>query len=39
MRSPPTASALGIRLDMLHLIVQAAMGWTHSHLWLIQRAR
>jgi hypothetical protein len=26
---------LGIRLDMLHLIIQAAMGWTNSHLWLI----
>ena len=32
------AVPLGIRLDMLHLIIQAAMGWTHSHLWLI-RAR
>jgi hypothetical protein len=29
------AIPLGIRLDMLHLIIQAAMGWTNSHLWLI----
>jgi hypothetical protein len=29
------AMPLGIRLDMLHLIIQAAMGWTNSHLWLI----
>ena len=29
------AVPLGIRLDMLHLIIQAAMGWTNSHLWLI----
>jgi hypothetical protein len=29
------AVPLGIRLDMLHLILQAAMGWTNSHLWLI----
>ena len=26
------AMPLGIRLDMLHLIIQAAMGWTNSHL-------
>ncbi|KAB2845684.1 MAG: plasmid pRiA4b ORF-3 family protein, partial [Hyphomicrobiaceae bacterium] len=30
------AVALGIRLDMLHLVIQAAMGWTNTHLWLIQ---
>jgi hypothetical protein len=29
------AMPLGIRVDMLHLIIQAAMGWTNSHLWLI----
>src|SRR5262245_24644529 len=29
------AMPLDIRLDMLHLIIQAAMGWTNSHLWLI----
>ena len=23
----------GVRLDRLHTIVQAAMGWTNSHLW------
>jgi hypothetical protein len=29
------AMPLGIRLDILHLVIQAAMGWTNSHLWLI----
>lgn len=29
---------LGIRLDRLHLTLQAALGWTNSHLWEI-RAR
>ena len=29
------AMPLGIRLHMLHLIIQAALGWTNSHLWLI----
>lgn len=24
---------LTIRLDRLHLVIQAAMGWTNSHLW------
>ena len=24
---------LRIRLDRLHLVIQAAMGWTNSHLW------
>lgn len=24
---------LGIRLDRLHLTIQAAMGWTNSHLY------
>lgn len=24
---------LGIRLDRLHAVMQAAMGWTNSHLW------
>ena len=28
--------ALGIHLDMLHLVFQATMGWSNSHLWLIQ---
>jgi hypothetical protein len=28
------AVPLGIRLDMLHLIIQAAMGWTVSGDWL-----
>jgi len=23
----------GIKLDRLHLVIQAAMGWTNSHLW------
>lgn len=27
------AMPLGIHLDMLHLVIQAAMGWTNSHLW------
>jgi hypothetical protein len=29
---------INIRLDRLHLVIQAAMGWTNSHLWEI-RAR
>lgn len=33
------AMPLGIRLDLLHLIIQAAMGWTNSHLWLIHARR
>ena len=24
---------LGIKVDQLHLLIQAAMGWTNSHLW------
>lgn len=24
---------IGIRLDRLHAVIQAAMGWTNSHLW------
>ena len=32
------AVPLGIRLDRLHLTLQAALGWTDSHLWEI-RAR
>lgn len=24
---------LGIRLDRLHAVLQAALGWTNSHLW------
>ncbi len=28
------AVPLGIHLDMLHLVIQAAMGWSSSHLWL-----
>ena len=28
--------ALGIHLDMLHLVFQATMGWSNAHLWLIQ---
>jgi pRiA4b ORF-3-like protein len=24
---------LGIRLDRLHAVLQAALGWTSSHLW------
>ena len=27
---------LGIHLDMQHLVIQAAMGWSNTHLWLIQ---
>jgi hypothetical protein len=27
---------LGIRLDRLHLVIQAAMGWTNSHLYEIR---
>lgn len=27
---------LGIHLDMLHLVLQAAMGWSNTHLWLIE---
>lgn len=27
---------LTIKLDRLHLVLQAAMGWTNSHLWLIR---
>ena len=27
---------LGIRLDRLHLVIQAAMGWTDSHLYEIR---
>ena len=27
---------LNIRLDRLHLVLQAAMGWTNSHLWEIR---
>ena len=30
------AVPLGIHLDMLHLAIQAAMGWGNTHLWLIQ---
>ena len=30
------AVPLGIHLDMLHLVIQAAMGWSNSHLWPIQ---
>jgi len=30
------AVPLGIHLDMLHLVIQAAMGWRNSHLWLFQ---
>lgn len=29
---------LGIRLDRLHLVIQAAMGWTNSHLYEIRAA-
>jgi hypothetical protein len=28
-----------IRLDRLHLTIQAAMGWTNSHLYLIRCAK
>jgi hypothetical protein len=27
---------INIRLDRLHLVIQAAMGWTNSHLWEIR---
>ena len=27
---------LGIRLDRLHLTIQAAMGWTNSHLYMFE---
>jgi len=30
------AVPLGIHLDMLHLVLQAAMGWSNTHLWLIE---
>jgi hypothetical protein len=30
------AVPLGIRLDTLHLVIQAAMGWSNSHLWMFQ---
>ena len=30
------AVPFGIHLHMLHLVIQAAMGWSGSHLWLIQ---
>ena len=30
------AVPLGIRLDALHLVIQAAMGWSNSHLWMFQ---
>jgi Plasmid pRiA4b ORF-3-like protein len=30
------AVPLGIHLDMLHLIIRAAMGWSSTHLWLLQ---
>jgi hypothetical protein len=30
------AVPLGIHLDMLHLVIQAAMGWSNSHLWMFQ---
>ena len=30
------AVPLGIHLDMLHLVIQAAMGWSNTHLWLFQ---
>ena len=32
------AVPVGIHLDMLHLVIQAAMGWSNTHLWLL-RAR
>jgi hypothetical protein len=28
------AVPIGIHLGMLHLVIQAAMGWTNTHLWL-----
>ena len=30
------AVPVGIDLHMLHLVIQAAMGWSNSHLWLIE---
>jgi Plasmid pRiA4b ORF-3-like protein len=30
------AVPLGIHLDMLHLVLQAAMGWSNTHRWLIE---
>jgi len=30
------AVPLGIHLDMLHLVLQATMGWSNTHLWLIE---
>lgn len=30
------AVPLGVRLDDLHAIIQAAMGWTDTHLWMFQ---
>ena len=30
------AVPVGIHLDALHLVLQAAMGWSNSHLWLIK---
>jgi Plasmid pRiA4b ORF-3-like protein len=30
------AVPMGMRLDMLHLVLQAAMGWSNTHLWLIE---
>ena len=30
------AVPLGIHLDMLHLVIQAVMGWSNTHLWLFQ---
>ena len=30
------AVPLGIHLDTLHLVLQAAMGWSNTHLWLIE---
>src|SRR6516162_4797243 len=32
------AVPLGINLGKLHLVLQAAMGWTNTHLWLIHAA-
>src|SRR5437868_13831045 len=29
---------LTIRLDRLHLVLQAALGWTNSHLWELRAA-
>ena len=30
------AVPLSIHLDMLHLVIQAAMGWSNTHLWFFQ---